>query len=394
MTALERPLTRPQNPFFSSGPCAKRPGWSLDNLKNAMLGRSHRSAAGKTRLKLAIDRTRALLKLPDDYLVAIVPGSDTGAVEMALWSLLGARGVDILAWEAFGKNWVTDVVGQLKLGDVRVMEAAYGQLPDLGKVDFARDVVFTWNGTTSGVRVPNADWIAADRQGLTICDATSGIFAQSLDWAKLDVVTYSWQKVLGGEAAHGMLILSPRAVERLESHAPNWPVPKIFRLTKGGKLNREIFEGATINTPSMLCVEDYLDTLAWADNIGGLDALVARSDRNAQAVTDWVERTPWVDFLASVPETRSNTSVCLRVADAEIASRSLEEQAAFAGKMVKLLEKEGVAYDIGAYRDAPPGLRLWCGATVETSNLEALLPWLEWAFATLRKELAASTQAA
>ena len=394
MTALERPATRPQNPFFSSGPCAKRPGWSLDNLKNALLGRSHRSAAGKARLKLAIDRTRTLLELPDDYLVAIVPGSDTGAVEMALWSLLGPRGVDVLAWEAFGKDWVVDVVKQLKLGDVRVMEAAYGQLPDLAKVDFSRDVIFTWNGTTSGVRVPTADWIAADRQGLTICDATSGIFAQRLDWAKLDVITYSWQKVLGGEAAHGMLILSPRAVERLESHAPNWPVPKIFRLTKGGKLNREIFEGATINTPSMLCVEDYLDTLAWAESIGGLDALIARSDRNAQAVADWVERTPWVDFLASVPETRSNTSVCLRVADAEIASRSLEEQAAFAGKMVKLLEKEGVAYDIGAYRDAPPGLRLWCGATVETSNLEALLPWLEWAFATLRKELAASTQAA
>jgi phosphoserine aminotransferase len=394
MTALERPATRPQNPFFSSGPCAKRPGWSLDNLKNAILGRSHRSPAGKARLKLAIDRTRALLKLPDDYLVAIVPGSDTGAVEMALWSLLGPRGVDVLAWEAFGKDWVVDVVKQLKLGDVRVMEAAYGQLPDLAKVDFARDVIFTWNGTTSGVRVPNADWIAADRQGLTICDATSGIFAQRLGWAKLDVITYSWQKVLGGEAAHGMLILSPRAVERLESHAPNWPVPKIFRLTKGGKLNREIFEGATINTPSMLCVEDYLDTLAWAESIGGLEALIARSDRNAQAVTDWVERTPWVDFLASVPETRSNTSVCLRVVDAEIASRSLEEQAAFAGKIVKLLEKEGVAYDIGAYRDAPPGLRLWCGATVETSDLEALLPWLDWAFATLRKELAASTQAA
>jgi phosphoserine aminotransferase len=394
MTALERPATRPQNPFFSSGPCAKRPGWSLDNLKNAVLGRSHRSAAGKARLKLAIDKTRALLKLPDDYLVAIVPGSDTGAVEMALWSLLGPHGVDVLAWEAFGKDWVVDVVKQLKLGDVHVMQAAYGQLPDLARVDFARDVIFTWNGTTSGVRVPNADWIAADRQGLTICDATSGIFAQRLDWAKLDVITYSWQKVLGGEAAHGMLILSPRAVERLESHTPNWPVPKIFRLTKGGKLNREIFEGATINTPSMLCVEDYLDTLAWAESIGGLDALMARSDRNAQAVTAWVERTPWVDFLAAVPGTRSNTSVCLRVVDAEIASRGLEEQAAFAGKIVKLLEKEGVAYDIGAYRDAPPGLRLWCGATVETSNLEALLPWLDWAFATLRKELAASTQAA
>jgi phosphoserine aminotransferase len=394
MTALERPATRPQNPFFSSGPCAKRPGWSLDNLKNAILGCSHRSAAGKARLKLAINRTRALLKLPNDYLVAIVPGSDTGAVEMALWSLLGARGVDILAWEAFGKDWVVDVVKQLRLDDVRVMEAAYGQLPDLAKVDFSRDVIFTWNGTTSGVRVPSADWIAADRQGLTICDATSGIFAQSLDWAKLDVITYSWQKVLGGEAAHGMLILSPRAVERLENHTPSWPVPKIFRLTNGGRLNREIFDGATINTPSMLCVEDYLDTLAWAESIGGLDALIARSDRNAQAVSDWVERTPWIDFLAGASQTRSNTSVCLRVVDAEISSRSLEEQAAFAGKIVRLLEKEGVAFDIGAYRDAPPGLRLWCGATVETSDLEALLPWLEWAFTTLRKDLAASTQAA
>ena len=394
MTAPERPATRPQNPFFSSGPCAKRPGWSLDTLKNALLGRSHRSAAGKARLKLAIDRTRALLKLPDDYLLAIVPGSDTGAVEMALWSLLGPRGVDVLAWEAFGKNWVVDVVKQLKLGDVRVMEAAYGRLPDLTKVDFARDVIFTWNGTTSGVRVPNADWIAADRRGLTICDATSGIFAQRLDWAKLDVTTFSWQKVLGGEAAHGMLILSPRAVERLESHTPSWPLPKIFRLTKGGRLDKEIFEGATINTPSMLCVEDYLDTLSWAESIGGTEGLIARSDRNAKAVTDWVERTKWVDFLAAEAQTRSNTSVCLCVVEEEISSRPLEQQAAFAGKIARLLEKEGVAFDIGAYRDAPPGLRLWCGATVETSDLEALFPWLDWAFATLRKELAASTQAA
>jgi phosphoserine aminotransferase len=394
MTAAERPATRPQNSFFSSGPCAKRPGWSLDNLKDAILGRSHRSAAGKARLKLALDKTRALLKLPDDYLVAIVPASDTGAVEMALWSLLGPRGVDVLAWEAFGKDWVVDVVKQLKLGDVRVMEAPYGHLPDLREVDFSRDVVFTWNGTTSGVRVPNADWIAADRQGLAICDATSGIFAQRLDWAKLDVITYSWQKVLGGEAAHGMLILSPRAVERLESHTPKWPVPKIFRLTKGGNFNREIFEGATINTPSMLCVEDYLDALAWAESVGGLGTLIARSDRNAQAVTDWVERTPWIDFLAVEAQTRSNTSVCLRVVDPAISSRSLEEQAAFAGKIVKLLEKEGVAFDIGAYRDAPPGFRLWCGATIETSDLEALLPWLDWAFVTLREDLAASTQAA
>ncbi len=394
MTALERPPMRPQRPFFSSGPCAKHPGWSLDNLRDALLGRSHRSAAGKAKLKLAIDRTRALLKLPDDYLLAIVPASDTGAVEIALWSLLGSTGVDVLAWEAFGKDWVVDVVGQLKIDDIRVMEAPYGRLPDLTKVDFARDVVFTWNGTTSGVSVPNADWIAADREGLTICDATSGIFAQSLDWAKLDVITYSWQKVLGGEAAHGMLILSPRAVERLESHTPKWPVPKVFRLTKGGKLNKEIFEGATINTPSMLCVEDYLDALAWAERAGGLDALIARSNRNAQVVTDWVERTPWIDFLAAEARTRSNTSVCLRVVDAEILSRTHQEQAAFAGKIAKLLEGEGVAFDIGAYRDAPPGLRLWCGATVETSDLEALLPWLDWAFATLRADLAASTQAA
>src|SRR6478672_4494354 len=333
MTALERPATRPQNPFFSSGPCAKRPGWSLDNLKNAIFGRSHRSAAGKARLKLAIDRTRALLKLPDNYLVAIVPGSDTGAVEMALWSLLGPRGVDVLAWEAFGKDWVVDVVKQLKLGDVRIMEAAYGQLPDLAKVDFSRDVIFTWNGTTSGVRVPNADWIAADRQGLTICDATSGIFAQRLDWAKLDVITYSWQKVLGGEAAHGMLILSPRAVERLESHAPNWPVPKIFRLSKGGKLNREIFEGATINTPSMLCVEDYLDTLNWAARIGGLPELRRRADANLAVLEAWTQATPWAAFLAEDAETRSNTSVCLKVIDSRVTSLSDDAQADFAKKL-------------------------------------------------------------
>jgi phosphoserine aminotransferase len=335
-----------------------------------------------------------LLGLPQDYRVAIVPASDTGAVEMALWSLLGARGVDVLAWDAFGKDWVVDVVDQLKIGDLRVMEAPYGRLPDLAKVDFDRDVVFTWNGTTSGVRVPNADWIADDRRGLTICDATSAIFAQRLDWAKLDVITYSWQKVLGGEAAHGMLILSPRAVERLQRHTPNWPLPKIFRLTKGRRLNEELFEGATINTPSMLCVEDYLDALAWAESIGGLDALIARSNRNAQAVTDWVARTPWIDFLAEMPATRSNTSVCLRVVDAEISSLPLPEQAAFAGKIAKLLEKEGIAFDIGAYRDAPPGLRLWCGATVETDDLLALLPWLDWAFATLRPQGAASIAAA
>ena len=383
MTAIERPQERPRNPFFSSGPCAKHPGWSLDNLNSALLGRSHRSAAGKAKLKLAIDGTHELLNLPDSYLVAIVPASDTGAVEMALWSMLGARGVDVLAWEAFGKDWIIDITRQLKLDDVRVMEAPYGELPDLGKVDCNRDVVFTWNGTTSGVRVPNADWIAADRQGLTICDATSAIFAQPLDWAKLDVITYSWQKVLGEEAAHGMLILSPRAVERLETYTPPWPLPKIFRVTKKGKLDVALFEGATINTPSMLCVEDYLDTLVWAESIGGLEALIARSNGNAKLVADWVERTPWVDFLGGTPQTRSNTSVCLRIADAAIASRPAAEQAAFANKIVKRLEDEGVAFDIGAYRDAPPGLRLWCGATVEAADVEALLPWLDWAFATL-----------
>src|SRR4249919_3155803 len=345
MTALERPLTRPQNPFFSSGPCAKRPGWSLDNLKDAMLGRSHRSAAGKARLKVAIDRTRALLMPPDDYLVAIVPGSDTGAVEMALWSLLGARGVDILAWEAFGKNWVTDVVGQLKLGDVRVMEAPYGQLPDLAKVDFSRDVVFTWNGTTSGVRVPNADWIAATREGLTICDATSAAFAQPLDWAKLDVVTFSWQKALGGEAAHGMLVLSPRAVERLETYKPAWPLPKIFRMTKGGKLNEGIFQGETINTPSMLCVEDYLDALNWGKSIGGLKALMARADANTKVLADWKTKTPWIDFLARDPAIRSNTSVCMKIVDPAITSLTSDAQADFAKKLVTLVEKEGAGYD-------------------------------------------------
>ncbi len=391
MTAIERPQARPRTPFFSSGPCAKHPGWSLDNLNRATLGRSHRSAVGKAKLKLAIDRTRALLELPYSYCVAIVPASDTGAMEMALWSLLGARGVDVLAWEAFGKDWIADITRQLKLDDVRVMEAPYGALPDLAKVDCNRDVVFTWNGTTSGVRVPSADWIAADRQGLTICDATSAIFAQPLDWAKLDVITYSWQKVLGGEAAHGMLILSPRAVERLETYTPSWPLPKLFRMTKKGKLDAALFEGATINTPSMLCVEDYLDAVAWAESVGGLAGLIARSDRNAKLVTDWVARTPWVDFLGGTPETRSNTSVCLRITDPAIASCPAPEQAAFANKIVKLLEDEGVAFDIGAYREAPPGLRIWCGSTVEAADVETLLPWLDWAFATLSsKALAAA----
>ena len=390
MATIERPRARPLRPHFSSGPCAKHPGWSLDNLRHAALGRSHRSAAGKAKLKLAIDKTHALLGLPEDYLVAIVPGSDTGAVEMALWSLLGPRGVDVLAWDAFGKDWLVDIVKQLKLDDVRAITASYGQLPDLSEVEFDRDVVFTWNGTTSGVRVPNGDWIAQNRQGLTICDATSAVFAQALDWTKLDVITYSWQKALGGEAAHGMLILSPHAVERLESHTPRWPVPKIFRLTKGGKLDRALFEGATINTPSLLCVEDYLDGLAWAESIGGLEALIARSEHNAKVVADWVARTPWIDFLAGATEARSNTSVCLSIVDAVICARPEGEQPTFARKLAELIEGEGVAFDIGAHRDAPPGLRLWCGATVEAADLEALLPWLDRAFSTARSEIAAA----
>jgi phosphoserine aminotransferase len=390
MTALQRPHLRPPRSFFSSGPCAKRPGWSLDNLRGAVLGRSHRSAAGKAKLKLAIDKTRGLLRLPSGYVAAVVPASDTGAVEMALWSLLGARGVDVLAWETFGKDWLIDIVEQLKIADVRTMEAPYGQLPDLSAVDFTRDVVFTWNGTTSGVRVPNADWIAADRQGLTICDATSGIFAQRMDWSKLDVITFSWQKVLGGEAGHGMLILSPRAIVRLESFTPLRAIPKIFRLTKGGKLDKGLFEGMTINTPSMLCVEDYLDALTWGEGIGGIDALIARTNRNAKVVSDWVERTPWIEFLGGNAETRSNTSICLRLLDAEPPSRSPEAQAAVANRMVALLEKEGVAFDIGAHRDAPVGLRIWCGATVEADEIEALLPWLEWAFNTVRSEMQAA----
>ena len=390
MASIERPQSRPQVPFFSSGPCTKYPGWSLNNLNHAVLGRSHRSSVGKAKLKLAIDTTRAFLALPESYLVAIVPASDTGAVEMALWSLMGPRGVDVLAWEAFGKDWLIDITRQLKLDDVRAIEAPYGALPDLAAVDFARDVVFTWNGTTSGVRVPNGDWIAADREGLTICDATSAIFAQPIDWAKLDVITYSWQKVLGGEAAHGMLILSPRAVERLQTYTPPWPLPKIFRLTKSGKLDRALFEGATINTPSMLCVEDYLDALAWAERVGGLEALIARSDLNTRLVADWVARTPWIDFLGGTPETRSNTSVCLRISDVEICSRPAQEQGAFANKIAKLLEEEGVAFDIGAYRDAPAGLRLWCGATVEAADVEAVLPWLDWAFAAVLGRAAAA----
>jgi phosphoserine aminotransferase len=387
MTITAQPAVKPANPNFSSGPCAKRPGWTLEALSDAPLGRSHRAKVGKAKLKLAIDLTREILQIPADYRIGIVPASDTGAVEMALWSLLGARPVDLLAWESFGEGWVTDVVKQLKLKDARVLKAGYGELPDLAQIDFDHDVVFTWNGTTSGVRVPNADFIPADRQGLTICDATSAVFAQDLDWAKLDVVTYSWQKVLGGEAAHGMLILSPRAVERLESYVPAWPLPKIFRLTKGGKLIEGTFEGETINTPSMLCVEDYLDALNWAKAVGGLKGLQARSDANFKVLADYVAKTPWIDFLATVPETRSNTSVCLVVADPEVKALAPDAQAAFAKALAASLEKAGVAYDIGAYRDAPAGLRIWAGATVEASDLEALLPWLDWAFASAKAGL-------
>jgi phosphoserine aminotransferase len=381
------PAVRPAVPHFSSGPCAKRPGWSLSALTDAVLGRSHRSKIGKAKLKRAIDLTREVLEVPPDYRIGIVPASDTGAVEMALWSLLGARPVTVLAWESFGEGWVNDVVKELKLKDVSVLKAGYGELPDLAKVDPASDVVFTWNGTTSGVRVPNGDWIAAERAGLTICDATSACFAQALDWPKLDVVTFSWQKALGGEAAHGMLILSPRAVARLESYTPPWPLPKIFRLTKGNKLNQGVFEGETINTPSMLCVEDYLDTLAWAKSIGGLAALMARADANAKAIADWVAVTPWIDFLARDPAIRSNTSVCLKVVDPAVGQLAPEAQAAFVKSIAAALEKEGVAYDIDAYRDAPPGLRIWCGSTVERADVEALTAWLDWAFAKSKDAL-------
>ncbi|MBI3435152.1 MAG: phosphoserine transaminase [Proteobacteria bacterium] len=383
-----KPGLRPAIAHFSSGPCAKRPGWNPQALKDAVLGRSHRSKIGKARLKRAIDLTREVLRVPAAYRIGIVPASDTGAMEMALWSLLGARAVTMIAWESFGEGWVNDVVKELKLKDVSVLRAPYGELPDLANVDAASDVVFTWNGTTSGVRLRDAHWIAADRAGLTICDATSAAFAQPLDWAKLDVVTFSWQKALGGEAAHGMLILSPRAVERLEGYAPPWPLPKIFRLSKGGTLNAAIFEGETINTPSMLCVEDYIDALTWAQSIGGLDALMARANANAKVIADWVAATPWVDFLAADASVRSNTSVCLRIADAAIVARPPDAQAAFAKGLAAVLEKEGVGHDLGHYRDAPPGLRIWCGATVEARDLAALTHWLDWAFATAKDALA------
>ena len=390
MTAIERPAVRPANPHFSSGPCAKRPGWNIKNLENALVGRSHRSKPGKARLAAAIEKTRTILDVPADYRIGIVPASDTGAVEMALWSLLGARGVDLLAWESFGEGWVSDVVKQLKLKDARTLKADYGKLPDLGEVNFDNDVVFTWNGTTSGVRVPNADWIPADRKGLTICDATSAAFAQDLAWPKLDVVTFSWQKVLGGEAAHGMLILSPRAVERLESYTPAWPMPKIFRMTKGGKLIEGIFKGETINTPSMIAVEDYLDALDWAASIGGLKSLIGRADANAAVIAEWASRTAWVDFLAEKVDTRSNTSVCLKVVDPDVTALSDDDQAAFAKKIADRLDKEGVANDNAGYRDAPAGLRIWAGATVETSDMRALMPWLDWAYAEAKAALKAA----
>ena len=390
MTNLPEPAVRPANPNFSSGPCAKRPGWSLEALDISALGRSHRAKVGKSKLERAIELTREVLKVPADYRIGIVPASDTGAVEMALWSLLGARGVDMVAWESFGSGWVTDVVKQLKLADARIIEAEYGRLPDLSSIDFDRDVVFTWNGTTSGVRVPNADFIPANRSGLTICDATSAAFAQQLDFSKLDVVTLSWQKALGGEGAHGMLILSPRAVERLETYKPAWPLPKIFRLTSGGKLSEGIFKGETINTPSMLCVEDYLDTLGWAKDIGGLNALVARADANFAVIDRFVAKSSWLGHLAVDPATRSNTSVCLSIVDPAVVALGADAQAAFAKGLVAALEKEGVAYDIGAYRDAPPGLRIWAGATVESSDLDALMPWLDWAFAGQKSALKAA----
>jgi len=387
MTAA-KPASRPNVPHFSSGPCAKRPGWTPQKLHDAALGRSHRAKIGKAKLKLAIELTREVLEVPAGYKIGIVPASDTGAVEMALWSLLGARPVTTIAWESFGEGWVSDIVKELKLKDVTKLHAGYGEIPDLSKADPASDIVFTWNGTTSGVRVPNADWISVTREGLTICDATSAAFAQALDWAKLDVVTFSWQKALGGEAAHGMLVLSPRAVQRLESYKPAWPLPKIFRMTKGGKLNEGIFEGETINTPSMLCVEDYLDALNWAKSAGGLKALIARADANTKVLADWKAKTPWIDFLARDPKIRSNTSVCLRVVDPAITSLTPDAQADFAKKLVALVEKEGAGYDFAHYRDAPAGLRIWCGATVEAGDVALLTQWIDWAFAEMKSSLA------
>lgn len=385
-----KPSQKPKNPCFSSGPCAKRPGWTFEALKDALIGRSHRSGPGKKRLADVIERSKKILGIPADWRLAIVPASDTGAVEMAMWTMLGARGVDMLSWESFGEGWVTDAKKQLKLTDLREFKAPYGEIPDLKQVDWSRDVVFTWNGTTSGVRVPNADWIPDNREGLAICDATSAVFAMDVPFAKLDVVTWSWQKVLGGEAAHGMLALSPRAVARLESYTPAWPLPKLFRMTKGGKIVEGIFQGETINTPSMIAVEDAVDGLVWAENIGGLPKLIERSEKNLAAVKAWVEKSPWVDFLAQDASIRSCTSICLKISDPWFNGLSADDQAAKAKDMTKLLEKEGVAFDIGAYRDAPVGLRLWGGATVETSDLEALFPWLDWAFGEIKQQKAAA----
>src|SRR3984893_17292688 len=381
------PGVRPAVPHFSSGPCAKRPGWTLQALKEAFLARSHRAKGGKSKLKRAIEETRAVLEVPADYLIGIVPASDTGAVEMALWSMLGPRPVTMIAWESFGEGWVTDIAKQLKLKDATLVKAPYGALPARSKVEPKSDIVFTWNGTPAGVRVPNANWIAADREGLAICDATSAAFAQPLDWPKLDVVTFSWQKALGGEAAHGMLVLSPRAVERLETYKPAWPLPKIFRLTKGGKLNEGIFVGETINTPSMLCVEDYLDALNWGKSVGGLTALMARADANTKVLADWKAKTPWIDFLAKDPSIRSNTSVCLKVVDPAITSLTSDAQSDFAKKLVALVEKEGAGFDFAHYRDAPAGLRIWCGATVDAKDVALLTQWIDWAFAETKAAL-------
>lgn len=379
-----KPEIKPNRPLFSSGPCAKRPDWSLNALQGALLGRSHRAKKAKARIKELIDESKALLGLPEGYICGIVPASDTGAIEMAMWSLLGQRGVDMCAWESFGSGWITDVVKQLKLDKINRHEAPYGQLPDLTQVDFSNDVVFTYNGTTSGVRVSDLDWIPDDRTGLTLCDATSAVFAMDIDYRKLDVITWSWQKVMGGEAAHGMIALSPRAIERLETYSPPWPMPKIFRMTKGGKLIKGIFEGATINTVSMLCVEDAVDGLKWARSIGGLPALIQRSEANLSAVTEWVEKTDWIDFLAEDPSTRSCTSICLKITDPWYLSLSAEAQVGKAKELVKCLDDEGVAYDFGSYRDAPPGIRIWGGATVDPEDTAALLPWLDWAFEKIK----------
>jgi phosphoserine aminotransferase len=385
---MNKPTSKPTNPCFSSGPCAKRPGWSLDGLKGAALGRSHRAKLGKTKLEEVIQLSKKILGMPEDYRLGIVPASDTGAIEMAMWSLLGARGVDVFAWESFGSTWASDCKSQLKLADLNIYKADYGKLPDLAKANWKRDVIFTWNGTTSGVRVPDGNWIADDREGLSICDATSAVFAMEMPWKKLDVVTWSWQKVLGGEGAHGMIALSPRAVERLKTYTPNWPLPKIFQMSKKGELIEGIFKGETINTPSMLCVEDALDGLRWADSNGGLPVLVVRSQRNLNAIEEWVSSSKWISFLAEDEATRSSTSICLKIIDPWYQSLSPEQQAEGAKKIASLLEKEGVAFDIGAYRDAPPGLRIWGGATVETSDIEALLPWLDWSWSEIKNTMA------